>query len=151
MPTDLATRTRAACIAVAERKGLNVVGMAYCWAPDGPPWTVLDESKPTDDYSPVYLVPEGERTGETMFGFACGHPAMDLRRVEDYPTDPRAYMPLLEEMRNDLSRVSPYPGGRWLIEITDECQVKRFIAPTPGLAICEAWVAWDESEEVADG
>jgi hypothetical protein len=113
MPTDLTTRTRAARIAVAERKG----------------WTDITTSN----------------DGDSPWG--CDE-HKSFGPIPDYPTDPRAYMPLLEEMRKrDKVDIDCHHTG-YAVRIV-RCEVLT-IEEDLGLAICEAWVAWDEGREVAD-
>jgi hypothetical protein len=113
--TDLATRTRAARIAVAERKG----------------WTEITTSN----------------DGDSPWG--CDE-HKSFGPLPDYPTDPRAYMPLLEEMRKAGHDVDLACFKSGVCRASIHALDMHKYADTPGLAICEAWVAWDESREVAD-
>lgn len=144
-------------IEIAKRLGLNVVGMAHCWAPDGPPWSVLRDDEPHEghDYSPVYLVDEDDRTGCNLLGQACGYSVADLRHIPDYPGDPREFMPLLEAIARDPSVCD--------VEVTssvDHCKLWHTVritrwkqhaaiepttAPTLGRAVCPAWIAWHDA------
>ena len=62
-----------------------------------------------------------------------------------YPTDPRAWAPLLEKMRDAIHDIDPAPEGEWIIQLYGDDAMH--CAPTLGRAVCEAYIQWAEATQ----
>lgn len=89
----------------------------------------------------AYVAPDGVDPGNE-FGFGFYVPAYEL--------DIAAAWLLVEEMGEDVRRMTPAIQKRWGIEVTlgsdDPDNYCVIVEPTAPLAICKAFLAWKEQQ-----
>ena len=83
-----------------------------------------------------------EYRGPQPFGIS---PDSGYLLLPHYPTDPRAWAPLLEKMRDAIHDIDPAPEGEWIIQLYGDDAMH--CAPTLGRAVCEAYIQWAEATQ----
>lgn len=118
--------------AVARVLGLNVVGMARCWAPEGD-WIVCSDQKDGGTIRPVY-VDQDEVPGDPdlVSPLVCGYQRWQLLVVPEYSTADGTLSPMLAWLKE---------RGWWL----------RIYTPTSDESfVCEALTEFGSFPSVRD-